>query len=67
LTKNSKEALLTAYSAPPMAGPIARLTFWLTAPSAIACVRSSGATSSGVETLESKHMIGHRLGRCLRR
>ncbi len=47
LTKNSAAALVAAYSAPPMAGPIARLRFWLTAPSAIACVRSSGATSSG--------------------
>ncbi len=47
LTKNSTAALLAAYSAPPIAGPIALLRFMLTAPSAIAWVRSSGATSSG--------------------
>jgi hypothetical protein len=47
LTKNSTAALLAAYSAPPRAGPIARLRFMLTAPSEMACVRSSGATSSG--------------------
>ena len=47
LTRNNAPALVAAYSAPPIAGPIARLRFWFTAPSAIACVRSSGATSSG--------------------
>ena len=47
LTTNSAPALLAASSAPPIAGPIARLRFILTAPSAIACVRSSGARSSG--------------------
>jgi len=36
LTKKSAEALVAAYSAPPIAGPTARLRFMFTAPSAIA-------------------------------
>ena len=39
--------LVTTISTPPIAGPTARARFWLTEPSAIACGRSAGATSSG--------------------
>ena len=47
LTKNTSAALVAASSSPPIAGPIARARFWLTDPSAIACGRSDGGTSSG--------------------
>jgi len=47
LIRNTVPALLTASTMPPIAGPTARARFWFTAPSEIACCRSSAVTSSG--------------------
>ena len=58
-TKNRAAALLAAYSAPPIAGPIARLRFWLTAPSAIACVPVLRRDELGLQRLPRRR--GQRL------